>query len=68
MEKCKNLLSIIIPTKNRYSTLLPVLDSIIDNLSNEYEYEVIIQDNSDDNKPCIDYLSNKNASKLKYLI
>jgi glycosyltransferase involved in cell wall biosynthesis len=66
MEDYNLLLSIIIPTKNRYSTLLPVLDSIIDNLSNEYGYEVIIQDNSDDNKPCLDYLSKKKASQLKY--
>jgi glycosyltransferase involved in cell wall biosynthesis len=66
MDKHKILLSIIMPTKNRYTTLLPVLDSIIDNLSNKYTYEVIIQDNSDDNKPCLDYLSKKKASQLKY--
>jgi glycosyltransferase involved in cell wall biosynthesis len=66
MEEYKILLSIIIPTKNRYSTLLPVLDSIIDNLCHKYEYEIIIQDNSDDNKTCLDYLSQRNSSRLKY--
>ncbi|MFB9065205.1 glycosyltransferase family 2 protein [Flavobacterium branchiarum] len=66
MEKHKILLSIIIPTKNRYSTLLPVLDSIVDNLSKEYTYEVIVQDNSDNNELCLQYLSKKNNQQIKY--
>ncbi|MBO9585949.1 MAG: glycosyltransferase family 2 protein [Flavobacterium sp.] len=66
MKKYENLLSIIIPTKNRYSTLLPVLDSIVDNLSNDYDYEIVVQDNSDDNEVCINYLLHKNDSRIKY--
>lgn len=66
MSENSLLLSIIIPTKNRYSTLFIVVDSIIENLSNKFNYEIIIQDNSDDNKSCLDYLSRKKSSQIKY--
>lgn len=41
------LLSIVIPTKNRYETLIPLVDALV-NFANE-DIELIIQDNSDDN-------------------
>lgn len=42
------LLSIVIPTKNRYSTLIPVLHYHINNLNND-NIEIIVEDNSTDN-------------------
>lgn len=39
------LLSIIIPTKDRYTTLVPVIQSILSHVPG-YEYEIVIQDNS----------------------
>lgn len=66
MENYKYLFSIIIPTKNRYSTLFPVLDFLIDNLNDGYNYEVIIQDNSENNSICLEYLTNRKEPKLKY--
>lgn len=58
------LLSIVLPTKNRYSTLFVVLSSITDSLTGDYE--VIIQDNSEDNESCLEYLKNRNDCHLKY--
>jgi glycosyltransferase involved in cell wall biosynthesis len=66
MQNNEILLSIIIPTKNRYSTLLIVLDSILDNFNKKFEYEIVIQDNSDNNNECIEYLQLKNDIHLKY--
>lgn len=40
------LLSVVIPTKNRYSTLIPVLSSFLKYIDSQ-EIEFIIQDNSD---------------------
>lgn len=40
------LLSIVIPTKNRTHTLFPVLRNILENINGDFE--VIIQDNSDE--------------------
>lgn len=58
-------LSIIIPTKNRYRTLIPVVESILNFIHGD-EYEIIVQDNSDDNMPWIKWSNNKNISNLKY--
>lgn len=58
------LLSIIIPTKNRYSTLLPVL-SYLKTIEGE-EFEIIVQDNSDDNTKALEFLKNGNNEKIKY--
>ena len=40
------LLSIVIPTKNRYETLIPTLDALLDNIVGS-AYEIIVQDNID---------------------
>ena len=58
------LLSIIIPTKNRYNYLLPCLETL--KLFDEKEVEIVVHDNSDDNKLIIDYLNNNHFSNLKY--
>lgn len=59
------LLSIVIPTKNRYSTLTNLVEKLLDWDSNDYE--VIVQDNSEDNTSIKDFLLNhSNDSRLKY--
>lgn len=59
------LLSIIIPTKNRYSTLIPVVNAILAHIQSE-NFEVVIQDNSDDNSAISPFLKKVQNSKLKY--
>lgn len=58
------LLSIIIPTKNRYSTLFPVLD-YLKTVKGE-DFEIIVQDNSDDNTKALEFLKKSNNEKIKY--
>ncbi|WP_411029403.1 glycosyltransferase family 2 protein [Spongiimicrobium sp. 3-5] len=58
------LLSIIIPTKNRYNTLLPLLDYLISIKSNQLE--IVIQDNSDDNNSILKFLNANPDRKLSY--
>jgi glycosyltransferase involved in cell wall biosynthesis len=67
MEQKQNnpLLSIIIPTKNRYETLIPVLECTLNHLSSN-KYEIIIQDNSEDNSVIQNYLHLYKDSRLKY--
>lgn len=65
MEKFKKLLSIIIPTKNRYQCLLPVIDALTKHI-NSNDFELVIQDNSDDNSPIINYLALNNDNRISY--
>jgi len=58
------LLSIIIPTKNRYITLLPLLDYLISIPSEALE--IVIQDNSDDNDPIRAYFTNNKDNRISY--
>ena len=60
------LLSIIIPTKDRYSTLFPVVDMILAyNLNSQIE--IVIQDNSTDNEEAQNFIQSKLGFKnLKY--
>lgn len=61
MEK---LLSIAIPTKNRYDCLRHFIESV-----NEYatdEIEMVIQDNTRNNKELIEYLEKKKYNFIKY--
>lgn len=60
------LLSIIIPTKNRYSTLFSVVDMILSFNLND-EIEIVIQDNSDNNAEALEFVSQRNKYKnLRY--
>ncbi|UZX28344.1 glycosyltransferase family 2 protein [Riemerella anatipestifer] len=59
------ILSIVIPTKNRYATLIPVLNYIFSSLKGA-NYEVVVHDNSDDNQIILDYISKMNEKRLKY--
>ena len=58
------ILSIVIPTKNRYEYLTLVLESIIK--LNLNQTEIIIQDNSDDNEGFLIYLNRLNNTSIKY--
>jgi hypothetical protein len=55
----------MIPTKNRYETLLPVLEAFIKNIEGN-NYEIVVQDNSDNNKPFLDWSQNFHDEKIKY--
>ncbi|GAA4146817.1 hypothetical protein GCM10022216_32180 [Sphingobacterium kyonggiense] len=59
------LLSIIIPTRNRYKTLIPVIESINGKFSNS-KIEILVQDNSDDNNSFTTYLETHKLEKVKY--
>ncbi|MFV7479727.1 glycosyltransferase family 2 protein [Acinetobacter junii] len=59
------LLSIVIPTKNRYSTLTNLVEKLLD--WNSSDYEVVVQDNSEDNTSIKDFLLNySNDPRFKY--
>lgn len=59
------LLSIVIPTKNRYSTLTNLVEKLLD--WDSKDYEIIVQDNSDDNTVFKKILDNyKMDPRLKY--
>lgn len=59
------LLSIVIPTKNRYLTLTNLVEKLLD--WNSEDYEIIVQDNSEDNTPIKEFLfAYSNNSRLKY--
>lgn len=58
------LLSIVIPTKNRYYFLKLMILGIIKSTSNKFE--IIIQDNSDNNEEILDFLKKTNDKRLKY--
>lgn len=58
------LLSIIIPTYNRYKYLKVVLDSFGNIDSNRIEF--IVQDNTEDNSEIIEYLKDNNDKRIKY--
>lgn len=58
------LISIVVPTKNRYKYLKYLIDLI--ESFNSTEIELVIQDNSDDNSEILDFLKNKNYQSIKY--
>lgn len=60
------ILSIIIPTKNRYTTLFSVVEMILSFDLND-DIEIVIQDNTDDNKEALDFIAQRvKYSNLKY--
>ena len=58
------LLSIVIPTKDRYYYLQILLSKLI--TYNKNEIEIVIQDNTDDNSEFLDFLKGIDYSLLKY--
>lgn len=59
------LLSIIIPTKNRYNCLFPVLDTLVKNIVGD-DYEIIVQDNTEDNSEAVKYFQTHKNDCVKY--
>ena len=59
------LLSVLIPTKDRYRTLIPVLTGLINDFK-DANIEFIVQDNTLDNNEIVKYLSLLNSNKIKY--
>ena len=60
----QKLLSIVVPTKNRYY-YLKYLIQLIEELQSD-EIEMVIQDNSDDNEEFQNYLKEKKYSFIRY--
>ena len=60
------LLSIIIPTKNRYNTLFPLLDFLRTIKSNKEELEFVVNDNSDQNQDVLNYLKANVDNRISY--
>ena len=59
------LLSIVLPTKNRYEYLFPVLDASIQYIAGS-DYEIVVQDNTHDNSPAIEYFLRQTDPRIKY--
>lgn len=49
-------LSIVIPTKNRYATLFPVVEALLQYIRGK-DYQIVVHDNSDDNAPAEEFFS-----------
>lgn len=58
------LLSIIIPSKDRYSTLFPVVEFLCD--IDKVNLEVVIQDNSLNNEEAVKFFSDLDKDNVKY--
>lgn len=65
MELTNVKLSIIIPTKNRYQTLIPVLAALLKHITDK-NVEFIVQDNSDNNDEFLPFLNANTDFRLKY--
>lgn len=65
MVKYKKLLSIIIPTKNRYECLIPVVTALLKHIKSE-DIELVIQDNSDDNQEGFLFFETLQDKRVKY--
>ncbi|QOR66322.1 glycosyltransferase [Cytobacillus suaedae] len=59
------ILSLIVPTKNRYTYLKSIIKTFNDSLDNG-EVELIIQDNSDNNEEILDFLGKGYSEHIKY--
>ena len=58
------ILSIVVPTRNRFSYLKLLLKSIIKSDSNQYE--IIVTDNSDNDSEIISFINSLNSDKINY--
>lgn len=58
------LVSVVVPTKNRYIYLKELINLVVSFGSNELE--LVIQDNSDNNTEIVDYLSQFDTHNIKY--
>ena len=65
MKVDKPLVSLVVPTKNRYFYLKKLIQ-VVDSFENKDFIEFVIQDNSDDNSEFISFLNENTFSFLKY--
>ena len=65
LENNSTLLSVLIPTKNRYSTLFEVITLFVKYI-NEKNIEFIIQDNSDENREALFFFNERSDIRIKY--
>jgi glycosyltransferase involved in cell wall biosynthesis len=59
------LLSIVIPTKNRYETLLSTVKAMLENIPDP-RLEIVIEDNSDDPGQALEFLAEFDVSRIRY--
>ena len=59
------LLSIVIPTKNRYECLIPVISAILSHVESS-DFELIVHDNSTSNDSVVDFFREHKDFRLKY--
>jgi glycosyltransferase involved in cell wall biosynthesis len=65
MKRVNKLLSIIIPTRNRYECLTSVISALLKYIDDD-NFEIVIQDNSDNNTIITNYLTSINDDRLSY--
>lgn len=65
LQHSSPLLSIAIPTKNRYEYLIPCLKTLITLKQNYDNIEIVVQDNNSDNGPFLEFL-NSNSHFISY--
>jgi hypothetical protein len=58
------LLSIVLPTKNRYEYLIPLVELLLESTS--YDFEIVVQDNSDSNEPFLTRFGKSVESRISY--
>lgn len=61
------LLSIVIPTKNRYSTLFDLVDALMLHFEKNPLVEIVVHDNSDDNSEAQNFFDTRKYDNLKYV-
>jgi glycosyltransferase involved in cell wall biosynthesis len=59
------LLSIIVPTKSRYATLVPVVKGMLTQIQSR-DFEIVVQDNSPDNTGVAELLNLGSDDRLRY--
>lgn len=59
------LLSIVIPTRNRYETLLSTVKAMVDSIPDP-RLEIVIEDNSDDPSPAYRFFGEFHDSRIRY--
>lgn len=65
MNKKKPLVSVVVPTKNRYFYLKKLI-KLVDGFGFSEELELVIQDNTEDNSEILEFLNDNEFSNLQY--
>ena len=58
-------LSIVIPTRNRYGSLFPVVETLTDKIVGD-DYEIVVQDNTPDNSDAVKFFGALGDPRVKY--